>query len=188
PKHETRMLAAIIPHGEQTWYFKLMGPARQVGEYDQAFRKFVESSRFTGSPGQALTWSSIPEGWQREPGGKLRYATFHLGTKEHPLELTVTALGRESGSVLDNINRWRNQLGLPAITEAEMPKQVQETKAGDVVAKLVDMTGTSSAVSSGMRMPPFAAGRGKVLPAAPAIMAAPFKYRKPEGWTESNAE
>ena len=60
------------------------------------------------------------------------------------LELTVTPLGRESGSVLDNIQRWRGQLGLPAVTEQELPKIVEELKVADTTAQFVDMIGMAS--------------------------------------------
>jgi hypothetical protein len=183
PKQEVRMLAAIVPHGERTWYFKLSGPVQEVGEHKAEFRRFVESSQFSDSSDQPLTWTSIPEGWVREHESKLRYATFRLGASGHPLELTVIPLGKESGSLLDNVNRWRKQLGLAPAAEADLPKLVEETKVGDGIAKLVDFTGNPSA--GGERTPPFAKGReiggGMARPAG----SNPFKFKKPEGWKEA---
>jgi hypothetical protein len=182
-KRETRMLAAILPHGERTWYFKLTGPPEQVAQYKDAFRQFVESSRFNDSPNQPLTWEKIPDGWKREPGEKMRYATFRLGSGGEPLELLVTPLGRESGSVVSNINRWRGELGLASVSDADLPKLIEETKAGAETVKLVDMTGQSSGVA---RMPPFVGG-DKQAPVARAIQSLPFTYTKPGGWTETTA-
>ena len=41
-----RTLAVSIPHGEQTWFFKLTGPASLVAEQKQAFDGFLKSVRF----------------------------------------------------------------------------------------------------------------------------------------------
>jgi hypothetical protein len=183
PKQEVRMVAAIVPRGDQTWYFKLTGPVQEVGEHKEEFRRFVESSRFSDSPDQPLTWTAVPEGWVRENEAKLRYATFRLGTSGHPMELTVIPLGKESGSLLDNINRWRKQLGLPPVAEADLSKLVEDTKVGDAIAKLVDFTGTPSA--GGERTPPFAKGRETGAGMARAAGSNPFKFKKPDGWTEA---
>jgi hypothetical protein len=184
PKQELRMLAAVVPHGDRTWYFKLTGPVQEIGEHKEEFRRFVESSRFNDSPDQPLTWTSIPEGWQREHETKLRYATFRLGASGHSLELTVIPLDKESGTLLDNINRWRKQLGLPPATEADLAKLVEDTKVGDATAKLVDFTGTPSA--GGERTPPFAKGREIGGGMARAAGSNPFKFQKPDGWKESS--
>src|SRR5262249_34146214 len=111
-QREQRMLAAIVPHGDKTWYFKLVGSPDDVAAHQEEFRRFVESSRFSDSPDQPLTWEKIPEKWRRGVKSDLRYATFRLDPAQSKTELTVTPLGRDSGSVLDNINRWRGQLGL----------------------------------------------------------------------------
>ena len=41
-----------------------------------------------------------------------------------------------------NINRWRNQIGLPPAAEADLPKQIQSLDVEGGQAMLVDMTGT----------------------------------------------
>jgi hypothetical protein len=187
PKREARMLAAILRNDDRTWYFKLTGPVQAVGEHKEEFQRFVQSSRFSDSPDQPLSWSQVPEGWRRAPNSEIAYATFNLVPDEGWAVLTVTALGRESGSVLDNVNRWRKQLGLAEIAKADLPKLIAELKVGDATAQFIDLTGTAQ---SGGRMgtpPPFAAGRDR-LPAARVAGPQPPKYTKPEGWTESTAD
>src|SRR5262249_43723522 len=133
-----RMLAAILPHGERTWFFKLTGPAPVVGEHKAEFERFVQSVRFPGE-GDKPTWAP-PEGWREVPepklaprGGVPRFATFALGPRETPLELTVTPLGKEAADVLPNVNRWRGQLGLGPLTEDELPQATTKLKAGEDV-------------------------------------------------------
>jgi hypothetical protein len=185
-KREMRTLAAIVPHGDKTWYFKLVGSPQEVGAHKEGFRQFVQSSRFNDKSEQPLTWAKIPENWRRESKSEPRYATFHVDSAPS-LELTVTPLGRESGSVFDNVQRWRGQLGLPPITESELPKMLEEVKVGDTTARFVDMTGMASARNK-MGAPPFARGQEVSQPRAATERASPLKYTKPASWVESQAE
>ena len=48
---DQRMLGAILSDekGGRTWFFKLTGPAKAVGEREEKFRKFVESVKLDGA-------------------------------------------------------------------------------------------------------------------------------------------
>ncbi len=46
-KPTLRMRVGIVKHAEQTWYFRLIGPARLVGEQQTAFDGFLKSVRFS---------------------------------------------------------------------------------------------------------------------------------------------
>jgi hypothetical protein len=174
-----RLLGAIIPREDRTWFFKLMGPAPGVAEQKETFDRFLRSVRFTGKKEAPLDWT-VPEGWQKLPAADMRYATFLLGTKENPLELTVTDLGKEAASIPKNINRWRGQLGLKPLTEGEIEKEVTKLEIGGTSATLVDMTGPGSR-NKGMRPP--------VEPAAAPRAARPgLKYQKPDTWKEEPAD
>jgi hypothetical protein len=56
------------------------------------------------------------------------------------------------GSLLDNVNRWRGEVGLPPVKETELSSVVTEVKLGDVKAYRVDFSGPGGK----NRMPPFA--------------------------------
>ena len=92
-----RMLVAMVPHGERTWFFKLVGPADTVGQQQEAFDRFVQSVRFTTQADKPLEWK-VPDGWSAagdagKPAAMIqRYATFHMGPSDQQGELTVTAL------------------------------------------------------------------------------------------------
>jgi hypothetical protein len=45
-KTTPRILAVMVKQGEQTWFFKLMGPASLIGEQKSAFEGFLKSVRF----------------------------------------------------------------------------------------------------------------------------------------------
>lgn len=151
PGPPTRILGAIAPAREgQSWFFKLTGPPEAVGKQEQAFDEFLESLKFDDGAAKPVGWV-LPEGWREGPPRKGRYATILIGTGEQALELTVLLLG---GSKLDNINRWRGQVGLRSVEdEKDFGDSVREvtTKQGRTITR-VDLTGF--AVDGGM--PPFA--------------------------------
>jgi hypothetical protein len=46
---QKRMLLVTVKRGEQTWYFKMVGPAGVVGKNKSKFESFVQSVKFTGA-------------------------------------------------------------------------------------------------------------------------------------------
>jgi hypothetical protein len=41
-----RIVGAIVPRGEQAWFFKLMGPKQLVEQHKEAFVKFVQTAKY----------------------------------------------------------------------------------------------------------------------------------------------
>jgi hypothetical protein len=183
-----RMLAAIVPHGERTWFVKVTGPAPALEAQKPAFRKFIESFRFDDKANPPLTWK-VPEGWKRDDaqpakGQFKRFATFRLrGPEGEDMELTVFPLGRagQAGDVLANVNRWRGQLGLKEVTADELKGVIDEQKVGDTTAILVDMQGVGSRLAA-MR-PPFAGGAHPDK--AVAEGDGPPTFQAPPGWKKA---
>ena len=66
----------------------------------------------------------LPDGWRQQPGSGMRHATIEINTPKQPLELTVTPLKTGAGDfddyVLANVDRWRQQLGLPPTSKARL--------------------------------------------------------------------
>ncbi len=46
----TRLVAAIVPMGDQTWFYKLMGDEKVVASQKDAFTKFVQTARYSNAP------------------------------------------------------------------------------------------------------------------------------------------
>src|SRR5262249_30916108 len=142
---KTRLLGAILPHGDSTWFIKLSGVASQVGAHEAEFTAFLESLTFSDAADKPLAWK-LPEDWQLDKGSRPgRYATILVGKKD-ALELTITKLGREgqASSVLANVNRWRNQLALAPVTNKDLASSTKELKVEAGVVTLVDLTATGS--------------------------------------------
>jgi hypothetical protein len=97
------------------------------------------------TPKGALKWS-LPKGWSELPGGGMRFATFKAPFAGK-LEATVVVLPGPAGGELANVNRWRGQIGLPALDEAGLAKArtVTKSKAGSV--NVYDFTSDGQAKS-----------------------------------------
>jgi hypothetical protein len=160
PPEPVRLLAAIVPHGKEMWFFKLLGPAGAVGEHRESFVEFVRSVRFTGDADDPIQWQA-PGGWQKQPVSGMRYAAFLLGRNGRPPELTVFRF--DKSPVLDNVNRWRNlDLGLKPISEKELGEVTQKLEVGDLEVTMVDMTGPGARKGRPMGAPhPPVMGRGE---------------------------
>lgn len=78
-----------------------------------------------------LRWK-LPAGWTEAPGGApMRYATLKAPVAGK-LDVSVVRLPGPAGGELANVNRWRNQLGLPPLAEADLgtSRKVVSTAAG----------------------------------------------------------
>ena len=64
-----------------------------------------------------FTWQKPPE-WIEVTGNSIRLVSFASGRSEQ-IECYVTVLPGSAGGVLANLNRWRDQMGLAAITPLE---------------------------------------------------------------------
>src|SRR4051812_43153043 len=114
-----RMLAALVPHGDWAWFFKLAGQAEKVGKYADAFRSFVQSVKFTEDEKAEPQWT-LPDGWERKPGStEMRFATIALPEEGEGLEVSVVRLPWRAQAyvnmLLTNVNRWRGQMQLPPV-------------------------------------------------------------------------
>ena len=93
-----------------------------------------------------LTWK-LPAGWQEVKPGPMRLAQFAVaGPGGKKAEVSIVMMGGSAGGELSNVNRWRGQVSLPPVTEAEVSKLGEKAEAAGSETKLYDMAGT---VSSG---------------------------------------
>jgi len=68
-----------------------------------------------------LQWS-LPKGWtETRSAGGMRYATLKPGTPGK-LDVSVTVFPGQAGGEIANVNRWRNQIGLPPVDEAALAR------------------------------------------------------------------
>jgi hypothetical protein len=148
-----RLLGAIVPHDDQTWFFKILGPSEEVKQQIEPFVLFLKSLDFS----EAAPHWRLPPGWQAssQPPVPGRFATIDVTAD---LALTVTALATPESDfedyLLRNVNRWRDQLALPALNPGDLERNAVKFKIGDNEAWVVmiesaagpeDAAGTSDA-------------------------------------------
>src|SRR5260370_10507246 len=141
---ESQLLGAILPRGETTWFFKLLGSRPAMETQTNSFVQFVRSIKFSKDRPE---WA-LPEGWKEEPAAKMRFATLRISTDEGPLELSVIPLptgpGKIEEYVLSNVNRWREQVKLPLLAQEELPANVVKFDLDGATAWLVNFVGIVS--------------------------------------------
>lgn len=85
-----------------------------------------------------------PPGWQSIPASGIRKAAFRLADNGQEALLTVIDFPADAGPMLSdplaNVRRWRGEVGLPALPDAELKATMTPIKIGGVTAQLVDAT------------------------------------------------
>ena len=126
-----RMIAAMVPHDDRVWFFKLSGPDPVIEKQVKSFNLFLDSIRFAPAatqpsvaqqPDTGELHFDTPAGWTKQPEKQMRVASFFAG-EGNATEIIITRLPAGGvGGMSDNINRWRGQIGLPPAAEQEQPQ------------------------------------------------------------------
>jgi hypothetical protein len=93
-----------------------------------------------------LHWT-LPADWKQVPvnssGQFAPDVQFQISASDPSLKLGVSHLGDApmARSIVGNVNRWENQLGLPPTPETELQKVVTPVQVGDVTISVVDLSG-----------------------------------------------
>jgi hypothetical protein len=95
------------------------------------------------SSGSKIKWTK-PETWTDVPPSAMRYASFAAGANENKVDVSIVTFSGEGGGDVDNVNRWRQQIGLPPMTQADVATQIESLKSDGVEFSLVDMAGANA--------------------------------------------
>ena len=88
------------------------------------------------------TWT-VPAGWQEGELAQFLIARYVIkGDGAATATVNVSQLAGDGGGLLANVNRWRQQLGVTPITEADLAKLATIDAAG-AKATLVEISGTN---------------------------------------------
>jgi hypothetical protein len=133
PTEAEGIFAAVLPLGSETWFFKLTGPSNKLREKGgEVFMSFLSDVRVAGEQASAPTTETTrkapniqitaPEGWEESKGSAMRVASFTVkGEDRASADVSVIPLPGDSGSILENVNRWRSQVQLPPLAAADDP-------------------------------------------------------------------
>lgn len=89
--------------------------------------------------GASLAWTA-PAHWQPKAGSAMRKATYALtGEGGATAELAITAFPGDVGGEVANVNRWRGQVQLTPIPDADVAKAVVRVSANGLAITVVDL-------------------------------------------------
>jgi hypothetical protein len=143
--------------GSSTLFFKMRGNAALTESQKSEFIKWVTAvcnSQGTNKPSQSeamlppsanpqIKWQT-PEGWKEVPPSAMRYASLSVGANENKIDISVVTFPGDGGSDTDNVNRWRQQIGLPPMSEASLATQLGAMKTPDATFATVDIAGANA--------------------------------------------
>ena len=161
-----RILVATVAQNGLTWFIKLQGDAPVVAEQRAAFLDFLKSVRINPNAQKVLMaragkapahskddghnheelpdWQ-VPEGWQAQAAPQFAVAGFMIpGAEGAGAEVSVSHMGVNAGGLLLNVNRWRGQLGLNPVGEADLSALAKQVQVEGRPATLVELSGTYS--------------------------------------------
>jgi hypothetical protein len=88
--------------------------------------------------------SGLPAGWEELPSDQMRVGNYSIKGKDGAkAQFTVIALPGTGGSELDNVNRWRGQIGLAAETQEQMNSEAVSITIAGEPARMFEMTSTN---------------------------------------------
>ena len=80
----------------------------------------------------------------------MRAASFRVAAHDgRQADVSVIPLPGLAGSDLDNVNRWRGQVGLPGVSEAELAKLAQPVEIAGQSASLYEQAGANPRLRRG---------------------------------------
>ncbi len=164
PGGAKRILGAIVPFGDSCWFFKLTGSSALITSAKPGFLDFLKTIKASGqaaaepssaapapaggaamadtavptSSGAGLAWTA-PSGWTAKPASAMRKGSYALaGAGGDAGDLSITAFPGDVGGLLANVNRWRGQVQLPPLGDAELAGAVTSPSQGGLQLTLVD--------------------------------------------------
>ncbi len=89
---------------------------------------------------------TVPDGWQEKTPTEMRVASFGISENGKDADMSVIPLGGMAGGDLANVNRWRGQVGLDALADADLQKLAEKVEIAGQPADLYDMAGTAERI------------------------------------------
>jgi len=168
-KFKARILGAWLKQPDRTWFFKVNGDAETVGSQREALLGFLRSVEFSAPTEQSntnnlpppamasipvpqppttdnnLSWTA-PATWTPKPLGQMRKGSYSISSNGEEADLSITVLSAAANPLLENINRWRRQIALPPIAEADLPTQTTSLTNANLQFTVIDYANNATRV------------------------------------------
>jgi hypothetical protein len=171
-KFRQQILVATLVRGTTTWFFRIVGPTELVDSQRTKFLEFLKSISFedkapeppaaaaippatapppTSSQPSPSIWT-VPADWRAVPPAQFLVVQYSVGNDDAKAQVNVAELKGDGGGLLANVNRWRDQIGLPPLDENGLQPLVQSLDVPGGQASLVDFTGKDSQTGMATRL------------------------------------
>ena len=152
-----RIVTAFYHENGASWFFKLAGDEALVSAQKATFVEFLKSVRVKegaapaadappAPPSSEFKWK-VPDGWQTLTPGNMQVGKFAVPEKDGGKgEVFVSIFPSDTGGTLANVNRWAQQLGLPAVDDAGLKNVAAALDPATPDAVLIDLKGDSRAL------------------------------------------
>jgi hypothetical protein len=156
-----RIIVALHKAEGVSWFVKLTGDPALVEQQKPAFLDFLKGLSFhmeahgaadaptptasaapAGGGSGAPNWTA-PAHWKQQAPGAMQAAKYKVGEGKASAEITAVFLGGMGGALKANLDRWRNQLSLPAAADSEVEKQAPPFPALGAGARIVELSGST---------------------------------------------
>jgi hypothetical protein len=85
---------------------------------------------------------TLPDGWQEKTPSEMRVASFGISENGKNADVSVIPLGGMAGGDLANVDRWRGQIGLQPLADADLQQLAEKVEVAGQAADLYDASGT----------------------------------------------
>ena len=137
PKEKDPQMAAATPGTEAS--AAPFAPMMQGAAAPGANAGMAATPVATAS-GAGLAWSA-PASWKPKAASAMRKGSYTVGEAGAEADLSITAFPGDVGGEAANVNRWRGQVSLPPLAEAEIAANVTRTNANGLAITIVDFAG-----------------------------------------------
>jgi hypothetical protein len=91
------------------------------------------------STAPSIKWKT-PDGWTEVPPSSMRFASFNAAAPNGgKVDISIVTFPGDGGTDVDNVNRWRKQIGLAPIDDKEIANLVRPVSVGDSQFSALDM-------------------------------------------------
>ena len=101
----------------------------------------LSEDRQKDSPSPKPPTYQTPKEWKSVEAGQFLVARYQIGKGDRLASVTVAGLKGDGGGLSPNINRWRGQIGLEALSEKDAMKSLQPLKIDGLPGHMLDITG-----------------------------------------------
>jgi hypothetical protein len=84
---------------------------------------------------------TLPDGWQEKIPSEMRVASFGISENGKNADVSVIPLGGMAGGDLANVDRWRGQIGLQPLADADLQQFAEKVEIAGQSSDLYDASG-----------------------------------------------